>query len=192
MLSDHLSWTRHAFSSAPRPLMPPPQTPELLARAREYRILVNADPAVLALHVEFDELCGHVLRLEAQAGVLEALLPGGAWAARRKGWSHHGVLADGRDFGNWGYAVILRHLFACGLVDHDACCDILLGDVVEALLHLATQARRGEDAATAAERRLPEYAWLFDRLCLVLEAMKKWFVEMHFWESSRRMAVILC
>ena len=52
--------------------MPPPWAPELLVRTSEYLFLVNAEPAVLALHVEFDALCGEVLRLEAQAGVLAA------------------------------------------------------------------------------------------------------------------------
>jgi len=63
----------------------------------QYRARVNVDPVMLAVHVEFDTLLGLIIDLENQHGVLQALLPGGAWASNRKPWSWQGVRAPGTE-----------------------------------------------------------------------------------------------
>ena len=157
---------------------------ESFARGKPYRALVNADPTILSLHRQFDGLCGDIMNLEMEHVVLAALLPGGELAQHRKEWSYSGVLEDGRDFGNWGYAVIMRHLFCCGLVDHNELGDEKLGDVIEAVLHLGF-------GIGYREGPLFEYARLFNDVCLVLEDMQRWFVSLGYWETSRDMALIL-
>ena len=158
---------------------------EIFARGMQYRARVNADPAIWALHRLFDGLCGDIISLEIREGVLERLLPGGDLAKNRKEWSYHGVLEDGRDFGNWGYAVIMRHLFCCGLVDHHVCGDELLGDLIEAVLYL------GRGFNVYRDGPLFEYARLFNDVCLVLEDMQRWFVSLGYWETSRAMVLLL-
>ena len=170
---------RSAFSD-----MSPHILEEIFARGMQYRARVDADPTILALHWLFDGLCGDIINLETRHGVLEALLPGGDLVKNRKEWSYHGVLEDGRDFGNWGYAVIMRHLFCCGFVDHNVCGDELLGDVIEAVLHLGFGFGRREGP-------LFEYARLFNAVCLVFEDMQRWFVSLGYWETSSDMALIL-
>ena len=157
---------------------------DIFARGQLYRARVQQDPAIEALHRLFDELCGDIIALESRHGVLKALLPGGDLAKNRKEWSYEGVLEDGRDFGNWGYAVIMRHLFCCGLVDHNVCKDELLGDVIEAVLHLGFGFGRTEGVCF-------EYARLLNNVCLVFEVVQRWFVPLGHWETSSDMALIL-
>ena len=157
---------------------------EIFARGMQYRARVNADPAIWALHRLFDGLCGDIISLEIRDGVLERLLPGCDLAKNRKGWSYHGVLEEGRDFGNSGYAVIMRHLFCCGLVDHNELGDEKLGDVFEAVLHLGF-------GIGYREGPLFEYARLFNDVILVFEVMQRWFGSLGYWETSRDMALIL-
>ena len=38
---------------------------------------------------------------------MQLLFPNGAWQGHRKIWSWYGELEDGRDLGNWSYAVII-------------------------------------------------------------------------------------
>ena len=108
----------------------------------QYRGRVNNNPEMLRLHRWFDMLLEEVMNLEMQHGCLRALLPDGAWASQRKGLSYGGLLRDGRDFGNWGYAVVVRSLFHSGLTNYDQCCDVLVGDVVEAMLRLGCNVYR--------------------------------------------------
>ena len=69
-----------------------------------YRARVNNDARIQSLLNQCDILIGRILFLEKNCGqgLLQALLPHGQLAAHRKRWSYHGVLRDGRDFGNWG------------------------------------------------------------------------------------------
>ena len=94
------------------------------------------------------------------------------------------VLVDGRDFGNWGYGVVMRSLFNAGLVDYDVCSDLLLGDVVEAMLHLGFNLCRNEIPYS-------RYAILFDTICLTLERIETWTRSLGYWVDSRDMARLL-
>ena len=151
-----------------------------------YRALANADPYAWALHRRFDIIMGHIMKMEEEHGLLRALMLGGCLVSYRKLWSYKGVLADGRDLGNWAYVVIMRHFFACGLTDHNECNDGLLGDVIEAVLHV------GFTSDDPHQAWLREFAELFNESCLVFECMKKWFVQHECWESSKVMALLLC
>ena len=164
--------------------MPPHIKADIFAKGDLYRARVRQNPAVETLHRLFDELCGDILALESRHGVLEALLPGGDLAKHRKEWSYEGVLEDGRDFGNWGYAVIMRHLFCSGFVDHNVCKDELLGDVIEAVLHLGFGFGRTEGVCY-------EYARLLNDVCLVFEVIQRWFGPLEHRETSSDMALIL-
>ena len=140
----------------------------------------------MLLHGRYDVLCGMIVDLEREHGVIRNLLPDGEWRGQRKTWSYHGVLLDGRDFGNWGYAVVMRSLFKMGLVNYDMCNDILLGDVIEAIFHLGFNVYR-HDAG------LPflKYAVLFNMACLTLESIEKRATSMGHWTCSRRFALLI-
>ena len=101
-----------------------------------YRSHVNNDPSMVMLHNWFDALLNDIVELETRYGHLRSLLPRGRWASHRKSLSYGGLLRDGRDFGNWGYAVVMRSLFHSGVINHDQCGDVFLGDVIEAMLYL--------------------------------------------------------
>ena len=152
----------------------------------QYRLRVSADASAVQLHNHFDHLIGEILDLERQHGLLYHLLPGGAFQGHRKQWSWFGVLADGRDFGNWGYAVIMRSLFhgSVGLSIHDVCGDVLMGDVVEATLHLGYNLYRFQAPFSL-------YATLFNEVCTTFERIETWARSLGYWESSRVMAQLL-
>ena len=160
--------------------------PGILQATQQYRVRVNADPASVQLHNHFDHLIGEILDLERQHGLLHHLLPGGALQGHRKQWSWFGVLADGRDFGNWGYAVIMRSLcHGClALQIHDVCGDVLMGDVIEATLHLGFNLYRHDVPYTL-------YASLFNEVCVTFERIETWARSLGYWESSRVMAQLL-
>ena len=158
-------------------------TPAELQRTLQYRARVNSDARTQSLHKNFDILVGEILLLENGCGLLQALLPDGRLGQFRKTWSYSGFLRDGRDFGNWGYAVIMRMLFATGLVNYDHLGDKKLGDVVEAVLHLGYNVHR--------EGPVREYACKFDELCLTFEQIETWTRSLGYWETSHAMAKLL-
>ena len=150
----------------------------------QYRLRVNRDPTAVLLHNSFDEVLGLILHLENEHGVIRALLPDGMWQGRRKVWSWYGVMLDGRDFGNWGYAVVMRSLFHGGLVDYDVCNDEKLGDVIEAIFHLGFNLYRNVGPFFV-------FALLFNTACLILERIEAIARTLNYWECSRRMAALL-
>ena len=152
--------------------------------AVQYRNRVNNDAQMTRLHQWFDTVLDEIMTLETRHGYLRALLPDGAWASHRKYLSYGGALRDGRDFGNWGYAVVMRSLFHSGLANYDQCCDVLLGDVVEAMLHLGFDVYR--DRAVFLS-----YATLLNETCLTLDRIENWARRCGYWESSRAMARLL-
>ena len=149
-----------------------------------YRAHVNSDPSMVVLHRWFDALLNDIVALDAQYGHLRSLLPRGQWASHRKSLSYGGVLRDGRDFGNWGYAVVMRSLFHSGLGSYDQCGDVLLGDVIEAMLYLGFNVYRESGSFLM-------YANLLNEACLTLDRIESWARRIGYWESSRRMARLL-
>ena len=90
--------------------------------------------------------------MERDWELLRALLPDGALAHNRKDWSYRGRLRNWHDIVYFSYAVVLRVLFDCGLVDYDECNDVTLADVLEAIFHLET--------ITAPQSPVSDYARL--------------------------------
>ena len=150
----------------------------------EYRRRINQDPTAVLLHQSFDEVLGSILHLENQHGVIKALLPDGVWQGRRKVWSWYGVMLDGRDIGNWWYAVVMRSLFHGGLPNYDVCNDEKLGDVIEAIFHLGFNLYRDVGPFFVI-------ALLFNSACLLLERIEAIARTWRYWECSRRMASLL-
>ena len=60
---------------------------------------------------------------------------------------------------------------------------MLLGDVIEAVLHLGFHVYRAGPRLT--------YARLFNKVCLVFERMERWFTSLGYWETSHDMALLL-
>ena len=175
-------------AALPTPGGPVPTTPSAAAvdieHCCEYRCTVRANPTISHLHKTYDDLLGQIMVLEKHHGMLCSLLPNGSLAMCRKELSYGGVLVDGRDFGNWGYGVVMRSLFNAGLVDYDVCSDLLLGDVVEAMLHLGFNFHRNEGPFL-------RYAILFATICLTLERIETWTRSLGYWVDSRDMARLL-
>ena len=138
---------------------------------------------MLEAHNTFDALLGQLVDLERQHGIFQALLPGGSMAPRRKTLSYGGCLTDGRDPGNWYYAVVMRVLFDSGLTDHDGCGDVLLGDVVEAVFQLGYNLAR--------EHPYTEFARLVDAAVLWVERIADYTTKLGYWLTSREMAGVL-
>lgn len=150
----------------------------------QYRARFINDPMVRELHSRFDSLLNEVLELEKQHGYLRNLLPDGAWASQRKPLSYGGCLRDGRDAGNWTYAVVMRSLMNAGLTDYGQCNDVLLGDVIEAMLHLGFNVYRDPGPFLS-------YAKLLNEVCLVLLRIEDWARRFGYWETSRQFAFLL-
>ena len=138
---------------------------------------------MLQAHSTFDALLGQLVDLERQHGMFQALLPDGSLARQRKTLSYGGCLTDGRDPGNWYYAVVMRSLFNAGVTPRDWLNDETLGDVVEALLYL------GLDAASY--HPFDAYARRLNNACLWLERIVSWATGLGYWETSRQMATLL-
>ena len=154
-----------------------------LPRTITYRTRVNADAFMLEAHTTWDVLLGQLVDLEAKHGMFRALLPGGRLAHLRKTWSYGGVLTDGRDIGNWYYAVVMRTLFHMGVISYDEMSDEKLGDVVEALLYLGYEFAKRDP--------LDAYAVRLNNACLWLEHIEAWARGLGYWETSREMAELL-
>ena len=157
-----------------------------LQATMQYRERVNASPLAVQLHRRFDYLLGHILFLEKAFGLIKGLLPGGLLQGRRKVWSWFGVLADGRDAGNWAYAVVMRSLLYSdsSLERHDQCGDVLLGDIIEAVLHLGYNLYRHEVHYFL-------FARLFNEAVLTFERIETWATSQGYWKSSRAMANLM-
>ena len=126
------------------------------------------------------------MHLNSRLGLLEALLPGGSLASRRKVWSWYGALANGEDAGNWNYAVVMHIMFLTGLDNpgaHARLSDVLLGDVLEAILYLGHEAPQGSEAHACAI--------MIDLACRCLQRIGRWSASHGFWESSRDMAWLM-
>ena len=153
------------------------------SRTAAYREQVSRDSYMRRAHAALDELTVGILEMEREWGLLRSLLPNGALAPYRKTWSYGGRLKDGRDIGNWYYAVVMRVLFDSGLTDHDGCGDVLLGDVVEAVFQLGYNLAR--------EHPYTEFARLVDAAVLWVERIADYTTKLGYWLTSREMAGVL-
>ena len=151
------------------------------ARTLAYRARFSSD--MRQAHKHLDDLIAEILVLERDWDLLRALLPDGALAHNRKDWSYRGRLKDGRDIGNWYYAVVMRLLFDSGLTDYDHCNDETLGDVLEAIFHLGYNA--------APEYPVSEYARLLDAAVLRVDRITDTAKKLGYWLTSREMAGLL-
>ena len=93
-----------------------------------------------------------------------------------------GALRDGRDPGNWIYAVVLRTMFRSGMPEPIDMGDELLGDHIEAILYLGF---------VLGVQECREYAEVFSDICVLMEHIRLWQQSMHFDCYSRTMASLM-
>ena len=169
-----------AYRGLPERVVPPSKA------VLKYQKALQTDASLVLLHERYLCLLRSILTVEQTHRHLRAFLPGGKWAKKRKELSHNGTLQDGRDPGNWIYAIVMRTLFGLGLDNHNDCRDVLLGDVIEAMLNVV-----GCKSMCSDKLGVAAYAGFFNNVCLVLEDLIPSATRAVLWVSSRDMASLL-
>lgn len=130
------------------------------------RLGAAATPAQIEVFTRFDVSLWRLHEVESAHHVFELLAPGGELQGTRKLWSYYGAIrrqgtnavgvpvnieANPYDAGNWYYATVLRSYAYCSSRScfHEFrfhLSDVLLGDIIEAVLGMAWTARQGSAA----------------------------------------------